>query len=173
MDDLRFPLGEFELPGPLTARQRNAAIQGIDAAPKQLREAVEGLSAEQLDTSYRLDGWTVRQVVHHILDSQLNGYLRLKWALTEDQPTIRTYEENSWADLVDSAGPVEMSLDLFDSLGRRWVYLLERLEETQWSRRSRHPDMGIFRVDELAALYDWHGRHHIAHITSLRQRRGW
>lgn len=157
----------------MSAEQRQLAVDGIETSPRQLREAVQGLSGEQLDTPYRPEGWTVRQVVHHVLDSQLNGYVRLKWALTEDEPTIRTYEEEAWAELPDSAGSVDVSLDTFEHLARRWVDLFRSLSEEQWARRWRHPDTGIHRVDEMAALYDWHGRHHIAHITSLRRRRGW
>ena len=173
MPDLRFPIGEFILPGDLGSVDRQRAVDTIAEAPAALRSAVAGLDEGQLDTPYRPDGWTVRQVVHHLPDSHLNSYLRLKLALTEDVPTVRTYEEARWAQLADYASPISMSLDLLDALHVRWVILFRQLDDHQWARRLRHPDLGEMRVDQLAALYDWHGRHHIAHVTSLRQRSGW
>jgi uncharacterized damage-inducible protein DinB len=171
--DLRFPIGEFVTPEALTSVQRHQAIDGIATATSQLQDAVAGLSAGQLDVPYRPGGWSVRQVVHHLPDSHMNSYVRLKLALTEEEPTIRTYDEARWAELPDSAAPVELSIDLLGALHRRWVLLLRSLKDAQWSRRFRHPDLGVMRVDELVAYYDWHGRHHVAHITSLRQKRGW
>ncbi|MDH3459173.1 MAG: bacillithiol transferase BstA [Gemmatimonadota bacterium] len=174
MMDLRYPIGEFEMPRRrLLPDARLIAIQEIAQAPAGLRSAVHGLSDDQLDTPYRPNGWTVRQVVHHLPDSHMNSYLRLKHALSEDVPTVRTYDEAAWAKLPDAAGPIEGSLALLERLHARWVYLWERLAEPDWGRRLRHPEVGEMGVDELLALYAWHGRHHIAHITRLRAREGW
>ncbi len=173
MTDLRYPIGEFELPGRLSPSDRLGAIQNVSEAPAHLRSAVLGLPDDRLDTPYRPNGWTVRQVVHHLPDSHMNSYLRLKLALSEDVPTVRTYNEAVWAELPDAAAPVEGSLALLEHLHARWVYLWERLAEPDWNRRLRHPDLGEMRVDELLAFYAWHGRHHVAHITRLREREGW
>ena len=173
MMSLKYPIGEFSLPGSLDAKQRASAIDEIATTPKRLREVVDGLSEIQLDTRYRPDGWTVRQVVHHLPDSHLNSYVRMKLALTETVPVVRTYEEARWAELADSSGPVELSLSLLEALHQRWIYLWQRLDAVQWNRRFRHPDLGEMRVDELAAFYAWHGNHHIAHVASLRTREGW
>lgn len=173
MTDLRYPIGEFAMPGRLSPSDRRSAIHDIAEAPAQLRVAVAGLSDRQLDTQYRPGGWTVRQVVHHLPDSHVNSYVRLKLALTEHVPTIRTYDEAAWAKLPDAAAPIEGSLALLERLHERWVYLWERLTEAEWRRRLRHPDLGEMLVDELLAFYAWHGKHHIAHVTSLRAREGW
>lgn len=173
MTDLRYPIGEFRLPGRLSQNARSSAIREIGEAPTRLRRAVHGLSDDQFDTPYRLNGWTVRQVVHHLPDSHMNSYLRLKHALSEDVPTVRTFDEATWAELPDASGPVETSLALLEHLHTRWVYLWERLAEQDWDRRLRHPELGVMGVDELLALYAWHGKHHIAHITRLRERHGW
>ena len=173
MTDLRFPIGEFRTPPPGTATDRSIFIAMIAGAPAALRAAVAGLSEAQLDTPYRPDGWTVRQVVHHLPDSHLNSYTRLKLALTEDVPTIRTYDEAAWAGLPDAAGPVEMSLTLLEHLHERWVYLWERLADEDWARRLRHPELGDMTLDALLAFYAWHGDHHVAHISHLRARQGW
>ncbi len=173
MTDLRYPIGEFVLPGAISAGQREEAVAAIAVLPVAVREAVEGLSDAQLDTPYRPGGWTVRQVVHHLPDSHMNSYIRLKLALTEDLPTIRTYAEARFAELPDVLAPISASLALLDSLHERWVYLFRALHESAWSRRIHHPELGEVRVDELAALYAWHGRHHAAHITALKKREGW
>lgn len=173
MSDLRYPIGEFVAPGSLTAAERVAAIEQIALLPGQLCDAVVGLSDEQLDTPYRPGGWTVRQVVHHVPDSHLNSYVRWKLALTEDVPTICTYEQERWAELPDSQAPVEISLDLVAALHARWVTLLKQLGEDAWKRRLAHPELGEMVLDDMLALYAWHGRHHVAHITSLREREGW
>ena len=173
MKDLRYPIGEFRFTGALSDHQRAHAIHEISVAPKMLREVVSDLSEEQIDTPYRDGGWTVRQVVHHLPDSHMNSYVRLKLALTEEIPTIRTYEEALWAQLPDSRAPVELSLRLLEALHARWVHLLSHIEDEQWDRSFLHPDLGRMRVDELLAFYAWHGKHHIAHITSLRSRQGW
>ena len=139
-----------------------------------MRAAVAGLTPEQLDTPYRPGGWTVRQVVHHVPDSHINSYVRFKLALTEEEPTIKPYDEARWAKLADTATtPVEVSLTLLDSLHSRWVPLLQSLTEADFARQFRHPELGMVRLDRNLALYAWHGKHHVAHITSLRERMGW
>src|SRR5579863_6322984 len=172
--DLRYPIGKCEPRASLTPAEREEAISRIAEMPKRMRDAVGGLSGGQLDTPYRPGGWTVRQVAHHVPDSHMNAYVLLKLALTENEPTIRTYEEGLWAELPDSREtPVEVSLALLEFLHLRWDILLRSLQPADFARRLRHPEMGLMTVDSLVALYDWHGRHHVAHITSLRQREGW
>ncbi len=174
MTDLRYPIGKFSFDDEITPEKRRQCIQQIAAAPAQLRAAVAGLSPEQLDTPYRPGGWTVRQVVHHVPDSHLNSYIRCKLALTEEEPTIKPYDEKRWAELEDvRATPVEVSLMLLESLHRRWVLLLESLAPADFARKFRHPELGALTLEQNIALYAWHGRHHVAHITSLRQRMGW
>ena len=174
MADPRYPIGEFKWEGEITEEQRRRFIDAIEDAPAKLRAAVEGLSAEQLDTPYRPGGWTVRQVVHHVPDSHLNAYIRFKLAVTEEQPTIKPYEQERWAELEDArTAPVEISLSLLESLHRRWVRLLRSLTPAEFARTFRHPEMGIVSLDKNLSLYAWHGRHHVAHITSLRERMGW
>jgi uncharacterized damage-inducible protein DinB len=174
MDDLKYPIGKFVAPAAVPAEDRARLIGELRDAPARLREAVAGLNETQLDTPYRPGGWTVRQVVHHIPDSHLNAYLRFRLALTEDQPAIKPYDEARWAELADArSGPVEVSLGLLTALHARWVALLESLSVGQWTRAYRHPDMGAVSLDKALALYAWHGRHHVAHVTSLRQRSGW
>ena len=172
--DLRFPIGKFEYQGAATDEQRKLLIDEIEQTPARLRAAVNGLSPEQLDTPYRPDGWTVRQVVHHLPDSHLNSYTRFRLALTEEVPTIRPYDEARWAELPDaSQGPIEVSLDLLEALHRRWVLLLRSLTGDDYARTFRHPELGPVSLDKNVGLYAWHGRHHIAQITSLRERAGW
>jgi hypothetical protein len=175
VDDLRYPIGPFRFDGDVSPGRREQRMGEIAAAPLGLRAAVAGLIPPQLDTPYRDDGWTVRQVVHHLPDSHLNAYTRIKLALTEDEPTIKPYEEARWAELPDSrTGNIEPSLDLFESLHQRWLLLLRRLSPADFERRYQHPEHGrIFGLDEALAMYAWHGRHHVAHITSLRRRMGW
>lgn len=172
--DLRYPVGPFKFAGTLSAEQRQAHIDQIAVTPENMRAAVAGLSEEQLDTPYRPEGWTVRQVVHHVPDSHLNSYVRFKLALTEEHPTIRAYDENLWADTDDArTAPVEVSLDLLESLHRRWVLFLRSFDDKDFLRTFNHPELGTVSVDKNVALYAWHGRHHVAHITSLRERNGW
>ncbi len=172
--DLRYPVGKFRFPESVTPDERRKFIDEIAQTPARLRAAVAGLSDEQLETPYRPDGWTVRQVVHHVPDSHLNSYCRFKLALTEEQPSIKGYDENLWAQLEDGrSGPVEVSLRLLECLHSRWVALLRSLDEPQWKRSFRHSDLGLIRLEQNAALYAWHGRHHVAHITKLRERMGW
>jgi uncharacterized damage-inducible protein DinB len=174
MDDLRFPVGKFHYQGSVNDQQKKAFLDEIEQTPAQLRAAVRGLSDSQLDTPYRPEGWTVRQVVHHVPDSHLNSYVRFKLALTEDEPTIKTYAEDRWAELSDTkATPVEVSLVLLESLHDRWVRLLRSLTAEQWKRTFRHPELGAMTLEKTLALYAWHGRHHVAHITELRKRMSW
>ena len=172
--DLRYPVGNFEARNKITSDERRALIGMIADAPRNLRGAVANLNERQLDTPYRDGGWTVRQVAHHVPDSHLNAYTRLKLALTEDEPTIKPYEEARWAELADSREtPIEVSLTLLDALTTRWVTLLNSMTENDFARKFRHPDHGAVDVDWLVQMYGWHSRHHVAHITSLRARNGW
>jgi hypothetical protein len=175
MEDLRYPIGQFRYEGEPDQHRREQWIEEIAATPASLRAAVAGLAPHQLDTPYRDKGWTIRQVVHHLPDSHLNAYTRIKLALTEDVPVIRPYEEARWAELPDGrAGPIELSLNLLESLHQRWVLLLRQLTPADFRRRFMHPQHGRpFEVQETLALYAWHGRHHVAHITSLRRRKAW
>lgn len=171
--DLRYPIGRFERPGSSTTADRAARIANIKALPERMRGAVRGLSEAQLDTPYRPDGWTVRQLVHHVADSHLNAVCRLKLALTEETPTIKPYDEARWAELPDARLPIEVSLQLLDALHARWGVVMDGLTPADFARHYRHPESGEQTIDTLLALYDWHGRHHTAHITALRQREGW
>jgi hypothetical protein len=174
MSDLRYPIGKFHFDGPLTEELKESFLGDISHAPANLRAAVSGLSEQQLDTPYRPEGWSVRQVVHHVPDSHLNAYVRSKLALTEDEPTIKPYAEDRWAVLADSkTTPVEVSLMLLESLHTRWMRLLGSLAASDWKRTLRHPELGVMNLEKLLALYAWHGRHHVAHITGLRERNGW
>jgi hypothetical protein len=174
VEDPSYPIGRFKRPETVTVHQRMVAIAALAALPGMLRDAVRGLDREQLDTPYREGGWTVRQLVHHIADSHMNAYVRVRLALTEDWPTITPYDEKTWAELRDSAaGPVEWSVGLLEDLHARWVMLLESLTEEQWARGVRHPVNGPMTVEAATQLYAWHLRHHIAHITRLRERKGW
>jgi uncharacterized damage-inducible protein DinB len=174
MTDLRYPIGKFQYEGSPTPNQSKELLLDIEQAPTRLRAAVKGLSQQQLDTPYRPEGWTVRQVAHHVPDSHLNAYTRFKLALTEDEPTIKPYAEDRWARLADTqATPIEVSLALLDSLHDRWMRLLRSLQPEDWKRTFRHPEMGVMNLEKTLALYAWHGRHHVAHITSLRERNGW
>jgi uncharacterized damage-inducible protein DinB len=172
MSDPRFPIGKYERRDELTTAERNALIDTIAAAPARMRDAVRGLSEEKLDTPYREGGWTVRQVVHHVPDSHLNSYCRFKLALTESTPTIRAYDEAAWAELPDSRiTPIETSLTLLDSLHDRWTRLLRSMTEADFRRKLVHPENGEMTLDTMVGLYAWHSRHHVAHITSLRELR--
>ncbi len=174
MIDPRFPIGKFHYNGPPAAEQRQQFIDEIAQTPANLRTAIQGFSEAQLDTPYRDGGWTVRQVVHHVPDSHLNSYVRFKLALTEDEPTIKPYAEDRWAELADTkATPVEVSLTLLDSLHDRWVRLLQSLSPEDWKRSFRHPEVGLMTLEKALALYAWHGRHHVAHITELRKQKSW
>lgn len=172
--DPRYPIGKFLLPLEVTPASRQQAIETIAETPAKLRAAITGLSPTQLDTPYRQGGWTVRQVVHHVPDSHLNAYVRLRLALTEDQPTIKPYDESLWAQLPDAkTAPVEVSLALLDALHDRWVRLWGALTADQYGRVLVHPDHGPRTVDWLLFQYAWHGRHHTGHITELRKQKSW
>jgi uncharacterized damage-inducible protein DinB len=174
MNDPRYPIGRFTFDGPLSDAQRKKLIDDIEQAPAAMRAAVQGLSPQQIETPYRDGGWTVRQVVHHVPDSHMNAYTRFKLALTEDEPTIKPYMEDRWAKLEDTRStPLEVSLGLLDLLHNRWVRLLRSLQAEDWKRTFRHPELGPMPLDKNLALYAWHGRHHVAHITELRKRMGW
>jgi hypothetical protein len=171
MEDLRYPIGKFKWDGNASEGQMRHWIDEIAAAPAHLRAAVHGLSPQQIDTPYRPGGWTVRQLVHHVPDSHLNSYVRFRLALTEQEPTIKPYDQERWAELPDSrTAPLDVSLSLLESLHERWVLLLRSLTAADWKRTFRHPDLGVVNLEGTVALYAWHGRHHVAHITSLRQR---
>jgi len=172
--DLRYPVGKFDFQKEVTEDDRRRFIDEIEEAPARLRASVEGLSPEQLETPYREGGWTVRQVVHHVPDSHLNSYTRFKLALTEEEPTIKPYHEDLWADLADGRrAPIEVSLALLESLHSRWVMLLRSLTPKDFDRTFRHPDIGVVTLAKNLGLYAWHGRHHTAQITSLGEREGW
>src|SRR5689334_21485880 len=157
MSDPRFPIGKFHYGGPPSEAQRQAFIQEIANTPKALRAAVAELSQQQLDAPYREGGWTVRQVVHHLPDSHMNAYVRFKLALTEDQPTIKPYAEDRWAELADTRStPIEVSLTLLDSLHTRWVLLLRSLGPEDWKRNFRHPELGVVSLEKNLAIYAWH-----------------
>lgn len=173
--DLRYPVGRFDCDATISDADRPRLIGEIAETPGALRSAVAGLSRDQLETRYRPGGWTVKQVVHHVPDSHLNAYTRFKLALTEDEPTIKPYDEAAWAELPDSQKvPIDVSLDLLDSLHVRWVTLLRAMDAADFRRGLRHPEHGrVLTLDQMLALYAWHGRHHVAHITALRKREGW
>ena len=174
MTDLRYPIGPFKMAGEITEVERERWIQEIAETPAKLRMAVAGLSAPQLDTPYRPGGWTVRQVVHHIPDSHLNSYVRFRLALTEDTPAIKAYHEDRWAELEDARNaPIEISLALLESLHQRWVLLLRSLHDSDFAKTFIHSELGIVSLDKNLALYAWHGRHHVGHITTLRERMQW
>ncbi len=154
----------------MTGQQRTEWIDEIAAAPANLRAAVAGMTEKQLNTPYREGGWTVRQVVHHVPDSHLNSYVRFKLALTEDEPVVKTYDESRWAELRDSAvTPIETSLAMLEALHDRWVRLLKSLDDSAFARAFQHPELGLVRLEQNLALYAWHGRHHVAHILSVRE----
>jgi hypothetical protein len=171
--DLRYPVGEFVMPAAVTPAMRVEAIAAITAMPAQLRDAVRGLSNSQLDTPYRPNGWTVRQVVHHVGDSHMNAFVRLKLALTEDNPTVKPYDEKAFATLPDQQLPIEVSLLLVDGLHARWAAVLNALSREHFTRPLYHPEIGAITVDYVVQTYGWHSRHHVAHITRLREREGW
>ncbi len=173
-EDLRYPIGKYQAPASIGRGEREAWINDMELLPAKLRQAVEGLSDTQLDTPYRPGGWTVRQVVHHVPDSHLNSYTRFRLALTEDAPTIKSYEESAWAELPDAkTGPIAISLDLLEALHGRFVMLLRSMDADGFGRVFQHPEWGKIRLDWTLGLYAWHSRHHVAHITGLRRREGW
>ena len=178
MEDLRYPIGKFEWVPPQNeaemAKRRTHYIDVLEQLPGVFTQAVEGLSAAQLDTPYRPEGWTVRQLAGHVPDSHANAYLRFKLALTEYEPTIKTYKEDMWTKLADTANaPVQVSLQLLSALHARWVALLRGMDASDFARTLRHPEQGVQDLNRMLAIYSWHSQHHTAHVTSLRQRMGW
>jgi uncharacterized damage-inducible protein DinB len=174
MEDARYPIGDFKNPASFTSADVRAAIDRIAACPKELRAAVSGLTDAQLDSTYREGGWTLRQVVHHVADSHVNAYIRCKLAVAEDHPRIKAYEQDDWVKFEDAiSAPVDMSLTLVDALHTRWVRFLRSLPEAAFQRTLDHPENGTMTLAHVVFLYDWHGRHHTAHITSHRRRQSW
>jgi len=172
--DLRYPIGEFKLDGQPSELQLKQFISDIEQTPARLRAALAGLSEQQLETPYRPGGWTVRQVVHHLPESHMNAYIRMKLALTEDNPTIKPYDEARWAETPDVNGtPISVSLTLLEALHQRWVVLLKALGPADFARTFNHPESGPWTIGNYVAPYAWHGKHHVAHITTLRERMGW
>jgi len=174
MTDLRYPIGQFEHSGPVSDHDLACWIDQIEALPKLMRQAATGLTDERLDTRYRPGGWTLRQVVHHVSDSHMNSYVRFKWALTEQEPVIKAYDEQRWAELADyRVVPVETSLDFLALLHTKWGMLLRSLSRQQLSRRFVHPASGPTELAWNVGNCAWHGRHHLAHITGTIEREGW
>lgn len=174
-EELKYPIGKFKMPTESGTDFILSGIKAIEELPAKLRSEITNLSDEQLDTPYREGGWTIRQVVHHLVDSHLNAYIRFRLALTEDHPTIRPYHEERWAELPDakSASP-EVSLHLLQHLHIRWVLLLRSMQENDWTRTYYHPENKKDYTLKLAlGTYAWHGEHHLAHITSLKKRKNW
>ena len=174
--DLRYPVGKYSRPkAVLSSAERGELIDAIGQMPTKLRSAVKDLSEKQLATPYRPDGWTVRQVVHHLADSHMNAYIRFKFALTEDMPAVKPYDEAKWAELIDGrSAPVAESLALLDALHARWVMLLRAMTPSDFLRKLSHPEWDTPPdLDAMLAMYGWHSRHHTAHITELRKREGW
>jgi hypothetical protein len=171
--DLRYPIGRPTLSDQLSEEQREAYIADIAALPEQVEAAVAGLTPDQLDTPYRPKGWTVRQLVHHVADSHLNAYTRFKLAFTEENPTIKPYDEKAWANLADSALPIDSSILILRSLHERWTVVLGAAAPEEFARTLVHPENGVLTIDRMLGIYAWHGKHHTAHILNLRERMGW
>lgn len=169
----RYPIGEFEFDGKITRIEIEEWIKQIEDLPELLAVAVSGLNEQQMDTAYRLGGWTVRQVVHHLADSHMNAYIRFKLAITEDTPVIKPYNEGEWAELPDYELPIETSISLLKALHIRWVKLLKSLTLTDLEKTFVHPDSGEISIGKNIGIYAWHGQHHLSHITSLCIRKGW
>jgi hypothetical protein len=172
--DLRYPIGNFDFHMTVTPEMLPGLIEQIEQLPARLSESVHGLTDAQLETPYRPGGWTVRQTVHHVADSHMVSFFRLRTTLTEDDPSLKAYDEKAFGELFDSRTvPVELSLQLLEGLHARWVALLKSMSPAQFARGFRHSELGLVRLDLITALYAWHGRHHTAHITALKQREGW
>ena len=171
--DLRYPIGQFDDRAAITTEMRESAVAAIAELPSRMRAAIAGLSDAQLDTAYRQDGWTVRQLVHHVADSHVNAYVRTKLGLTEQEPTIKPYDQDLWVPLSDSRLPVDVSLWILDGVHARWTELWRSLTPAEFARIFRHPELGLVTLDSQLQMYAWHSRHHVAHITALRQREGW
>ena len=172
-EQLQYPIGRFVVPASMTIEEREAAIATLAALPQQLVTALSDLSEAQLDTPYRPGGWTIRQLVHHIADSHLNAYARMRLAITEEWPAIFAYNQAAWAELADSQLPPEVSLKLIESVHHRWVTTLRSLPEPAWAQGYMHPVNGPQRLDEVLAMYAWHAQHHLAQIVNCRERASW
>lgn len=173
ISDPRYPIGPEPVFEPITAATRLKYVDTVAELPSAIRAAVSGLTAPQLDTPYRPGGWTVRQVVHHLADSHLHAFIRLKWALAEDAPIIKPYDERVWAELPDSAMDIPVSLAILDGLHARWVALYRAMTDSQFAREFTHPERGRLTLDQHLHIYAWHSRHHVAHVTALRRTEGW
>jgi DinB superfamily len=173
MTDPRYPIGNFQRQDAYSAADREGFIRTLEQLPAQFRAVFTGLNAAQLETPYREDGWTLRQLAHHVPDSHMNAYVRFKLALTEDNPTIKPYAEELWAKLPDSSLPIEVSLSLLEGIHTRWTAILRSLQPSDWARTFEHPENGLTRLDVSLALYDWHSRHHLGHAVNLRSKMGW
>ena len=176
IEQLKYPIGKFKLPENITSDSISEWISVIDLFPEKLKHEVENLNTSQLNTAYRPGGWTVKQLVHHLADSHINSYVRLKLTLTEDEPTIKPYFEDRWAKLIDSEViPVEESLNILSSLHKRWVAILKSLSEQDWqTKKYYHPESKRYvPLTEYGALYCWHCNHHLLHITKLKEKMGW
>jgi len=171
--DQRYPIGQSKTPEVITATDIANAIATIAGAPARYREAIQGLSESQIDTPYRDGGWTVRQLIHHVADSHMNALIRVHLALTEDWPTVKPYKEAAWAELRDYTAPVECSLAILENVHTRWAMLLGSLDAAQWQRGFLHPERGPSNLEAATLLYEWHSKHHLAHITELKRRKGW
>lgn len=174
-DKLRYPIGTFQRPVPITPEAIDKYLRDIESFPQRLKKEVVHLSEDQLNTPYRPGGWTIRQVIHHCADSHLNAYIRFKLALTEDNPTIKPYDQERWAELPDGiTPPVTVSLQLLEALHHRWTVLLKGLKPADLARTFFHPEHSKeFRLEEILGQYAWHGNHHLAHITQLKKQKGW
>lgn len=173
-ENLRYPIGEFNSTQEINPEMRGKFIQTIENLPARLREEVKDLDETQLDTPYRQDGWTVRQLIHHVADSHINSFCRFKLGLSEDAPTIKPYDEASWAEMADSKNAqIDLSLFMIDGVHARWTMLLKSMSDADFKREINHPERGGMSLNSLLALYDWHSRHHTAHIAKLRERNNW
>ncbi len=175
LEHLKYPIGKFNAKAFSSDTDLNQAIEDIAGLPVEFEKAINSLSNEQLDTPYRPGGWTIKQLVHHVVDSHINAYVRMKIALTEKDPTIRPYEEGEWAKLEDTATtPVKISLDMLSLLHKRWVNLIRSLDSTQLTKKYYHPgDKEWVNLKTMIGMYAWHGNHHLAHVTELIKREGW
>ena len=175
LEQLRYPIGKFVTPDTITSNDRDRYINDLEILPQQIRNAVSGLDDRQLDTPYRPEGWTIRQVIHHLPDSHLNSYIRFKWTLTEEQPLIKAYNEQLWAELPDGkTAPIQISLSLLESIHSRWVWFLRNIKEEDWQRCFTHPETNkLVPLDVNLSLYSWHGKHHLAHIRSVISTQNW